>query len=192
VNAHYTFSRQRGFASALTLKRVRDLCGGFPDVVLEVAGIPKGLSTRSESSGPAAGDRDRQYLAGTHRVNRARNGHVQVNRINRRREVSAALSKEVTRFHLDSYGALSVSREMRDATSPLSQAAETLDRSERRKGDARGFATAGRLARAGVFKPLAPFDHQAPLADDEGTSTGVDVTKSQLISWRDPVAALLR
>jgi hypothetical protein len=34
-------SRQRGFASALTLKRVRDLCGGFPDVVLEVAGIPK-------------------------------------------------------------------------------------------------------------------------------------------------------
>jgi hypothetical protein len=67
----------------LTLKRVRDLSGAFPNVVLEVRAFRRRLSTAPNRQGRRPGDRDGQYLAGDSPRNCAIDGHVQVNRMTR-------------------------------------------------------------------------------------------------------------
>ncbi len=115
------------------VKRVRDLCGGFPDVVLEVAGVPQAFNDALRIVGVGG------------RV-------IEIGNISPSLTVSVAPStitfKSIELFgvvmypphylkksldflsaHMDRYPY----REMCDATFPLAQAAEALDRSERRE-----------------------------------------------------------
>lgn len=115
------------------VKRVRDLCGGFPDVVLEVAGVPQAFNDALRIVG--AGGRV-----------------IEIGNISPGLTAAVAPStitfKSIELFgvvmypphylkksldflsdHMDRYPY----REMCDATFPLSKAAEALDRSDRRE-----------------------------------------------------------
>ena len=114
--------------------QVAKLCGGWPDVVLEVAGVPEAfIDAMKMVSDRWPGDRGRQHLARPATPDSAFDGDVQVAGDHRRGDVSAALSKEVARLPLACISIVIHTAQMCDATFPLSKAAEAMDKSERRE-----------------------------------------------------------
>jgi D-arabinose 1-dehydrogenase-like Zn-dependent alcohol dehydrogenase len=115
------------------VKRVRDLCGGFPDVVLEVAGIPQAFIDALRIVG--AGGRVIEIgnispgLTAPIAPSMVTFKSIELTGVVMYPPHYLKKSLDFLSTHMDRYPY----REMCDATFPLSKAAEALDRSERRE-----------------------------------------------------------
>jgi D-arabinose 1-dehydrogenase-like Zn-dependent alcohol dehydrogenase len=115
------------------VKRVRDLCGGFPDVVLEVAGIPQAFIDALRIVG--AGGRVIEIgnispgLTAPFAPSMVTFKSIELTGVVMYPPHYLKKSLDFLSTHMDRYPY----RDMCDATFPLSQAAEALDRSERRE-----------------------------------------------------------
>jgi threonine dehydrogenase-like Zn-dependent dehydrogenase len=114
-------------------KRVRDLCGGFPDVVIEVAGIPQAFIDALRIVG--AGGRVIEIgnispgLTAPIAPSMVTFKSIELTGVVMYPPHYLKKSLDFLSTHMERYPY----REMCDATFPLSQAAEALDRSERRE-----------------------------------------------------------
>jgi D-arabinose 1-dehydrogenase-like Zn-dependent alcohol dehydrogenase len=115
------------------VKRVRDLCGGFPDVVLEVAGIPQAFIDALRIVG--AGGRVIEIgnispgLTVAIAPSMVTFKSIELTGVVMYPPHYLKKSLDFLSTHMERYPY----REMCDATFPLSQAADALDRSERRE-----------------------------------------------------------
>jgi len=115
------------------VKRVRDLCGGFPDVVIEVAGIPQAFIDALRIVG--AGGRVIEIgnispgLTVPIAPSMVTFKSIELTGVVMYPPHYLKKSLDFLSTHMERYPY----REMCDATFPLSQAAEALDRSERRE-----------------------------------------------------------
>jgi D-arabinose 1-dehydrogenase-like Zn-dependent alcohol dehydrogenase len=115
------------------VKRVRDLCGGFPDVVLEVAGVPQAFIDALRIVG--AGGRVIEIgnispsLAAEIAPSAITFKSIEVLGVVMYPPHYLKKSLDFLSTHMDRYPY----SEMCDATFPLSRAAEALDKSERRE-----------------------------------------------------------
>jgi D-arabinose 1-dehydrogenase-like Zn-dependent alcohol dehydrogenase len=115
------------------VKRVRDLCGGFPDVVIEVAGIPQAFIDALRIVG--AGGRVIEIgnispgLTAPIAPSMVTFKSIELTGVVMYPPHYLKKSLDFLSTHMERYPY----REMCDATFPLSQAAEALDRSERRE-----------------------------------------------------------
>jgi threonine dehydrogenase-like Zn-dependent dehydrogenase len=115
------------------IKRVRDLCGGFPDVVLEVAGVPRAFMDAIRLVG--AGGRVIEVgnispgLTVAFPPSAITFKSIELVGVTMYPPHYLKKSLDFLTAHMDRYPY----REMCDATFPLSRAAEALDQSDRRE-----------------------------------------------------------